>query len=327
MISNLQFSTKYRLYIFKSIKITRTRRNMALLLAMYQKMKLIRQINQDTLKLTRITSKIDRVSKNIEKTQKRFTSLFAQIDKQAQMMQSQATMMFQGMAGLGMNNFANSINPYGFNGMNGFIMQAATQFMAGRGIPYQTGTDSDNKPTYEYYGGLSSDKIQRMWQHYNSHGGRFVPLSEKDDKGNFNTIYRQEGDDEFGQFMFGVQLTDDQKPNEQIPRYDGFTAEDVQLFNAAIQQAQMQQQYNQQWVQQATTQYGNNVSIWAEAAKAQLEAQQDAALEPLAYEDTMLQLEKEQLDARLQRLRAEKESYDNLVGEEAKNMAPTFGLR
>ena len=299
---------------------------MAMLLAMFQKMRLIREKNQLVLEQTQYSSKLSRLEKNIERKNKYYQSLFTQIGSQAKMMQSQATVMFQGMAGLGMNNFANSINPYGFNGMNGFIMQAATQFMAGRGIPYQTGTDSDNKPTYEYYGGLSSDKIQRMWQHYNSHGGRFVPLSEKDDKGNFNTIYRQEGDEEFGQFMFGVEL-EGQKPNEQIPMYDGFTAEDVQLFNAAIQQAQMQQQYNQQWVQQATTQYGNNVSIWAEAAKAQLEAQQDAALEPLNYEDTMLQLEKEQLDARLQRLRAEKESYDNLVGEEAKNMAPTFGLR
>ena len=94
---------------------------MALLLAMYQKMKLIREINQDTLKLTRITSKIDRVTKNIERTQKRFTSLFAQLDQQAKMMQSNATMVFQGMAGLGMNNFANSTNPYGFTGMNGFV--------------------------------------------------------------------------------------------------------------------------------------------------------------------------------------------------------------
>lgn len=315
------------LYIFKSIKNTRTRRKMAVLLAMYQKMKLIRQINEDTLKLTRISSKIDRVTKNIEKTQKRFTSLFAQIDKQAQMMQSQATMIFQNMAGLGMNNFANSINPYGFSGINGFIMQNANAFMTGRGIPYQTGTDENDKPTYDYYGGLSQDKIRRMWEHYNSHGGRFVPKTEKDEKGNYNTIYRQDGDEEFGQYMFGVQLTEDQKPNEQIPMYDGFTAEDVQLFNAAIQQAQMQQQQAQMWVQQANTQYGQNVSIWAQAAKAQLEAQQDAALEPLNYEDTMLQLEKEHLDARLQRLRAEKESYDTLVGEEAKNMAPTFGLR
>lgn len=289
---------------------------MALLLAMYQKMRLIREINQDTLKLTRITSKMDRVTKNIERTQKRFTSLFAQLDQQAKMMQTNATMIFQNMAGLGMNNFANSTNPYGFTGMNGFVMQNANAFMAkGPGIPYQNGTDSNSKAIIAYYSGLDQAKIQTLWQHYNQNGGNFVPVKTTKDgqsiaKTESRVLYNAKGG----------TATD-------VPVYEGFTQEDVNLFKYAIQQAQMQQQQAQTWVQNANTQYGNNVSIWLDAAKAQLEAEQDKALEPLSYEDTMLQLEKEQLDSRLQRLRAEKESYDTLVGEEAKNMAPTFGLR
>ena len=89
---------------------------MALLLAMYQKMKLIREKNQATLDLTKYSSKLDRVTKNIERVQKRYTSLFAQLESQAKMMQSNATIMLQNMAGLGMN----SVNVNNYTGMNGF---------------------------------------------------------------------------------------------------------------------------------------------------------------------------------------------------------------
>ena len=290
---------------------------MALLLAMYQKMKLIREINQDTLKLTRISSKLDRVTKNIEKTQKRFTSLFAQLDQQAQRMQSNATLVFQQMSGLGMNNFANSVNPYGFNGMNGFIMEKMNGLMTSSQFGVQYKDDAGN---VQYWGNISQDTLAALWANYNQNGG-FAPLKEEDEQGNLKTVYRTASDDG-GLKLFGVG-----NDSETIPKYEGFRHEDVLLFNQAMQQAKMQQQQAQMWVQNANMQYGQNVSIWLDAAKAQLEAEQDAALEPLNYEDTMLQLEKEQLDSRLQRLRAEKESYDQLVGEEAKNMAPTFGLR
>lgn len=295
---------------------------MALLLAMYQKMKLIRQINEDTLKLTRITSKIDRVEKNIKKTQERFTSLFAQIDKQAEMMKSNATVIFQNMSGLGMNNFANSINPYGFNGMNGFIMQKANQFLEqGPGMPYSY---KDGDETITDYWKLKPGVLQTMWNHYNNHGGNFVPDTVKNEKDETVTAYRDPAET-----LYGIPTDKGGTAGDKIPVYENgaFTQEDVNLFKYALQQAQMAQQQTQMWVQNATTQYGSNVSIWQEAAKAQLEAQQDAAIEPLNYEDTMLQLEKEHLDTRLQRLRKEKESYDTLVGEEAENMAPTFGLR
>ncbi len=68
------------------------------------------------------------------------------------------------------------------------------------------------------------------------------------------------------------------------------------------------------------------VSIWYEAAMAQLENQEDEP-ESLNYQDVMQQLENEQLDARLNRLRAEKMTYDQLVGDSAIDMVPTFGLR
>ncbi len=72
-------------------------------------------------------------------------------------------------------------------------------------------------------------------------------------------------------------------------------------------------------------QKNNDTNIWLEAANTQLNSQ--AIKDAMSYEDVVLELEKEQLDKRLSRIRAEKESYENLVSEEAKNVAPTFGLR
>ena len=293
----MQFYIVDILYIFKSIKITRKLRTMALLLAMYQKMRLIREINEGTLKLTKISSKISRVTKNIERTQKRYTSLFAQLKQQATQMQSNAKLMFQNMAGIGND----CVNPYNYSGMNGFVygnMQGALASGVSVKLP---GKQDPQSVT------MDPGEFERYMAIYMQNGG-FPQLYKKDSQGNITSEV--------------------EKDANGVPQYDcEVTHDGVLAFQQAMNAAKMQQQQAQMWVQQADTQYGNNISIWLQNAEAQLEAEQDAALEPLQYEDTMLQLEKEQLDARLQRLRAEKESYDQLASEEAKNMAPTFGLR
>ena len=287
----MQFYIVDILYIFKSIKITRKLRTMALLLAMYQKMRLIREINEGTLKLTKISSKISRVTKNIERTQKRYTSLLAQVKQQATQMQSNAKLYFQDMAGIGNN----CVNPYNYSGMNGFISNYM-QGMFGNGIILNKG--KDNESTVK----MDPGRFNELMTIWSQNGGTFP--KELDNSG--NQVYEDGG----------------------IPKWKGnITNDEVLAFNQALNAARTQQQYAQSWAQQCDTQYGNNISIWLQNAEAQLEAEQDAALEPLQYEDTMLQLEKEQLDLRLQKLRAEKESYDQLASEEAKNMAPTFGLR
>lgn len=69
-----------------------------------------------------------------------------------------------------------------------------------------------------------------------------------------------------------------------------------------------------------------SASIWAEARKAQLEAELSDGLEPLDYEQTMLDREKTSIDARLEQLKKEREDYDKLCSEGPKNSEPTFGL-
>ena len=263
---------------------------MALLLAMYQKLRLIRQKNQLTLDLTKYSSKLDRVTKNIERVQKRYTSLFAQLDSQAKMMQSNATVMFQNMAGLG----TNSVNLNNYSGMNGFTYGVMANMLKSD-IKYK---DKDN---IEHTIPMNSDIFKKMYSHYMTNG-RFLTKMGDDNK----------------------PLTDE---NGNYIYQDDFTHEQVQAFTQAQQSASMQQQQAQMWVQTANQNYGNNVSIWLEAAKAQLEAEQDAALEPLSYEETMMELEKTQTDAKLKRVNEQIETYDQLVSQESEKTAPTFGLR
>ena len=99
---------------------------MALLLAMYQKMRLIREKNQLVLDQTKVSSKLSRVQKNIERVQKRYTSLFANLDSQAKMMQSQAKVGIQSMFGLGMG----SVDPYNYGGLSGFVVNGMSQILA-----------------------------------------------------------------------------------------------------------------------------------------------------------------------------------------------------
>ena len=262
---------------------------MALLLAMYQKMRLIREKNQATLDLTKYSSKLDRVTKNIERVQKRYTSLFAQLESQAKMMQSNATMMFQNMAGLGMN----SVNLNNYSGINGFVTGIMGQALVTQGITFNKGKDN------EQFIQLSEDDFNAMMNEYMSNGGQFLRAKDPEDE---------------------TKYLKDQYEN-------GWSPEQVQAFTQAMRMGQMQQQQAQMWVQNANQQYGNNVSIWLEAAKAQLEAEQDAALEPLNYQETMWELEKTQADNKLKRINAQLESYDQLVSSESEKTAPTFGLR
>lgn len=277
---------------------------MALLLAIYQKMMLIREKNQLVLDQTKVSSKLTRVQKNIERVQKRYTSLFANLDSQAKMMQSQAKMGIQNMFGLGQN----SVDIFSsYSGISQFVLNGAMQLC-------KTGTalakDSDGNAYAT--ANLSPEKFQEMYRIYMQNGGTF-PVKYKEENG-VKTPEKTTLEDYFG-------------PDQEVPVYDGnFTAADVQLFQMAMQRAQEQQKVAQWQCNQMSQQYDTNVSIWLDAQKAALEAEQDQMLEPLNYEETMLELEKEQKDTRLQRINEEIETYKQLVSQEVKNTTPTFGL-
>ena len=107
---------------------------MALLLAVFQKLRLVREKNQLTLEVAKYSSGLDRIQKNIERTQKRYTSLFQQLESQAKSMQNNASMYFRSMAGFG----TDSVNPWSLGGMNGYIYQNMLDIAVKNGLSQGT---------------------------------------------------------------------------------------------------------------------------------------------------------------------------------------------
>ena len=72
--------------------------------------------------------------------------------------------------------------------------------------------------------------------------------------------------------------------------------------------------------------YQTNISVWLEAQKTQLEAEQDAALAPLEAEQTDIDLEQAGLETQMADAKARLESLKQACSEGIKESAPTFGL-
>jgi len=86
---------------------------------MYQKFKLTREVNELSRKQLAIQDKKSRVTKNIERVQKRYTSLFQQLKTQAAQYEKAYNWYIQESSGLGMSGF----NQYGFGGTTAFKEQ------------------------------------------------------------------------------------------------------------------------------------------------------------------------------------------------------------
>ena len=61
---------------------------MAFLLLLHEKMRLKRQVNKLTLKQAQYGSRLDRMTKNIARVQKMYSSKMTQLEKTAQILQS-----------------------------------------------------------------------------------------------------------------------------------------------------------------------------------------------------------------------------------------------
>ena len=235
---------------------------MAFLLLLHEKMRLKRQVNKLTLKQLRYGNRLDRMTKNISRVQKMYSSKMTQLEKQAQMMQSQASVFFRNQMGLGMDNQA--FNPWNMSGggITSFVLNQMGGMLASGQIP----KDKDNK-----FPAMDQAKFQEMLQDYYTSGlGQY-----KDADGN-----PQEG-------KYGS--------NGQ------FTQDEVTAFKMAMQAAQQNQSQANMMCQQMSQNYQNNVSIWLEAeqdaALAPLEAEQtDMELDKESVE-TQLAYAKERLQS------------------------------
>lgn len=107
---------------------------------------------------------------------------------------------------------------------------------------------------------------------------------------------------------------------------DGITEEDVKAFGALMSAAQQYQYQMQTQCNNANAMYQQNVSIWEQAMNAQLEAEQDAALEPLNYEETMMELEETSTKTKLEEKKQELDNIKQELSQRVKEDAVSFGL-
>ena len=102
--------------------------------------------------------------------------------------------------------------------------------------------------------------------------------------------------------------------------------EDYNKIYSGIQGIRMQESQQNYMAQMMETQYNQNASIWHEAAKAQLEAEQDAALMPLHEKETEYDLEDQSCRAQLEYAKAELENIKQELSQSIKDSAISFGL-
>lgn len=263
------------LNIYKSIKVHEDSVKMAMLLAMFQKMKLVREKNQLALEQMQYESKLSRVQKNIANKNKYYAGLLKTVETQAQNMlnqykyniQSQLSIFSGGMMGMG-NMFGGF---GGFGGMYGTNLVEIDRILKIHNIA------------------ISPDKLEAIAN------GQITAVGD-------------------GSYTYGTngngKITKDEYNNYQTAN---------RMFQQSVQQQQM---LAQGLIQNAT----NCSSIFIEQQKAAIEMEQEEVIGELSYEETMLEMEKEERDMRLQRINQQIETYTQLVSQEAKNSAPTFGL-
>ncbi len=268
---------------------------MAFLLLLHEKMRLQRKVNKLTLRQLQLSSRKERITKNIERVQKMYSSKMTQLEKQSSLWTSQfKNQMLNGM-GLGTQN--QMFNPMGGFGITSFVANAMGQILTNGGKAIPLGKDK----TIDSF--IDGSLYTQMMQDYCS--GGFQAVYDKDDNGNDITT--------------------------KVSGYTGasgnnYTVDQYSCFQRAMQVAQQQQSQAQFYAQQVSSQYESNVSVWLQAAQAQLEEEQDAALLPLEAEQTDIELDNQSCEAQLADAKARLESVKQACSEGIKESAPTFGL-
>lgn len=257
---------------------------------LHEKMRLQRKVNKLTLRELKLSSRKERITKHISRVQKMYSSKLSMLDKQAQMLTNQFKNSIMNQAGLGaQNQMFNPMN--GGYGITSFVANQIGNFLA-TGVPVGD-KDGNGKPSMIKF---SQDDYNMLMNEYCS--------------GTLKAYTDENGNVQKGKYGANGDI-DEQK---------------YKAFMMSLQQAQNNQSQAQMMIQQMSSQYESNISVWVEAQKAQLELAQDEALLPLEEEETDMDLEKESCEAQLADAKARLESIKQACSEGIKDSAPTFGL-
>ena len=100
----------------------------------------------------------------------------------------------------------------------------------------------------------------------------------------------------------------------------------INKIQAGLQFIRQQESMRSYGAQMMQTQYDQNISIWEQAAQAQLEAEQDAVLAPLSEQENDWDMESQTCETLLADYRARLEGINQAISQEQKEHAPKFGL-
>lgn len=258
---------------------------------LHEKLRLQRKINKLTLRQLKASSRKERMTKSIARVQKMYSTRQTKLQKMAQMMQNQFKLNLYNSAGLGTQN--QMFNPYS-GGMTSFVYNQIGQMLSNFNgeVPDKDGTRKITGDIPAHY--------QDMMSEYAA--------------GTLRAKYKTDSDG---------------KTTNEIEGYGSngtYTEDEYKVFMQALSQAQNMQSQAQMYCQNMDSQYQNNVSIWLEAAEAQLEAEQDAVLAPLEEQETEWDMEAQSCETQLADARARLDGIKQALSEGIKDSAPTFGL-
>ena len=241
--------------------------------------------------VNKLTAKQLKNGNFLDRMTKKIEQVQKRYSKQESQLEKQASIwekQFTAMMqnGMGLGTMNQTWNPYG-GGMTSFVYQQMAQLASGP-VPLGKNADgSDRNVTIKDY--------QGMLREYQA--------------GTLKAYYKD------------GTLQENQYGSNGLYDKDQFDA-----FQAIMQQAQMNQSQAQQFVQMQTTNYQQNASIWLEAAKNQLELEQEMALAPLEEMQTDYELEKNSIEAQLTLAKERLQTVEQELGEQVKNNTPKFGL-
>lgn len=268
---------------------------MAFLMLLHEKMRLQRRYNKLTLKQLRMGNKIDRIKRNIEKKQKYYQKLEANIDNMAKRWQNNANLYINNMFGIGTNGW----NPSGLfsgYGVGNYLTRSAIDNISN--ILGSNDPNSDAGKLKGDLGNLSQEQIVQILQ-----------------SGGLNT-FKEEGKDENGKLYKSAAFSSIGKITEK--QYSAL----YKLGTSCGQFAQQDRMYAQQY----QTDYTNNISIWVEAQKEQLNAEQDMVLDALQDQENDYEMEKTSIETELEYIKERKQALESALAEGVKDSAPKFGL-
>ena len=259
---------------------------MAFLMLLHEKMRLQRKQNKLTLKQLRNSNQLSRMESRIKKREKYYSKLEKQIDTQGNYYKNMGKTMIN--------------NTYG-----GAAGWSPNTLFAGGGVGF---------------GSTMGNCIEQACSRYNV-DSKYVELYMT-----HGTMAFHKDDTKFEEKTNATTGKKEKVYEVEVDGYGTINTEQYGDIMQAAQYAKQLQSQQSQFASQMALDYENQVSIWVQAQKDELEMQQEWEMDLLAEEQADYEAEKESIAAELELVKQRKEAIEQELGQSIKDAAPKFGL-